>query len=239
MVYKAPSDLYKKGGFDLIKEDTINKSKVLYNLGLNLNLAPVVDVCTSSKDYMYSRSLKQNTELTSKYAQVVIEASKNTGVSYTLKHFPGYGSNLDTHKTSSVDKSDYNKLVEKDLPPFKAGIEVGAEAILVSHNIVNSIDSKNPASISLDIHNLLREDLGFTGIIITDDISMGAVTDISDVSIKAVLAKNDVIITTDYEKSFNAIKEAVENTTITEKNIDKACFRVLAWKYYKSLINDL
>ena len=86
---------------DRIKEDTKEKSALLKELGLNLNLAPVVDVSTNPDDYMYERTLGENTELTSIYAKTVIDASKNTGVSYTLKHFPGYGNNTNTRSSVS------------------------------------------------------------------------------------------------------------------------------------------
>lgn len=233
--FKSPSELYSLGGFDLIQEDTVSKSQILSNLGLNLNLAPVVDVSTNSNDYMYERTLKENTSLTSTYAKKVIESSKGTGVSYTLKHFPGYGNNSDTHTGSSVDSRSYEEIVANDLPPFKSGIDAGAEAVLVSHNIVDSIDSNNPASLSMDIHNLLRGDLGFTGIVITDDLAMGAVSSIDNVAVKALLAGNDLLITTDYQGSFDSIKKAVEEGQLSEEHINKLAFRVLAWKYYKLL----
>lgn len=236
--FKASSELYTTGGLPLIKEDTINKSKVLNNLGLNLNLAPVVDVSTNSSDYIYDRTLKQNTDITSSYAKTVIEASKNTGVSYTLKHFPGYGNNSDTHQGSSVDNKSLDDIKKDDLPPFRSGIEAGAEAVLVSHNIVKAIDSTNPASLSTGVHNLLRNDLGFTGIIITDDIYMKALDSIDNITVNALLAGNDIVITTDYEKSFNEIKSAINNKTLSESLIDKLAFRVLSWKYYKNLITD-
>ncbi len=234
--FKSPSELYKLGGFDLIKEDTIKKSNLLNELGINLNLAPVVDVSTDSSDYMYSRALGEGTELTSVYAKTVIEASKGLGVSYTLKHFPGYGNNADTHYGTSVDNRTYEDISSNDLPPFKAGIDAQAEAVLVSHNIVSSIDADNPASLSIDIHNLLRDDLDFTGIIITDDLAMGSVSTIDDAPVEAILAGNDLIITTDYEGTINSIKTAINNQTIDESLIDKLAFRVLAWKYYKGLM---
>lgn len=234
--FKSSHDLYAEGGFDLIKQDTIKKSELLKSLGLNLNLAPVVDVSTNPTDYIYKRSLGENTALTSEFAKTVINASKGTGVSYTLKHFPGYGNNADTHTSSSTDTRSYDDILNNDIPPFKAGIDVGAEAILVSHNTVNSIDSANPASLSANVHNLLRDDLGFTGVIITDDLAMGATSNISDANVKAILAGNDLIITTDYDKTFNDIKTAVNNGTISEDLIDKLAFRVLAWKYYKGLM---
>ena len=74
--FKSSKELYKEGGFERIKEDTIEKSKVLNNLGLNVNLAPVVDVSTNASDYMYERALGENTELTATYAKTVISASK-------------------------------------------------------------------------------------------------------------------------------------------------------------------
>ena len=234
--FKSSSDLYDQGGFDLIRQDTIDKSKLLNSLGLNLNLAPVVDVSTNSSDYMYSRSFKKDTNLTGSYAKTVIDASKNTGVSYTLKHFPGYGNNSDTHTGSSIDNRSYDDIINNDIPPFKEGINAGAEAVLVSHNIVNSIDSNNPASLSPSVHNLLRNELDFTGIIITDDLTMGATSSISNATVKAILAGNDLIITTDYEASINEIKNAINNGTISKDIIDKLAFRIIVWKYYKGLM---
>ncbi len=234
--FKSSSELYKDGGFDLIRKDTKEKSALLKSLDLNVNLAPVVDVSTDPNDYMYPRTIGENTSITSTFAKTVIEASKGTGVSYTLKHFPGYGNNKDTHTGSSIDSRTYDDIISKDIPPFKAGIEAGAEAILVSHNIVSSIDPDNPASLSPSIHNLLRNELDFTGIIMTDDISMGATSSLSDIAVKAVLAGNDLIITTDYEQSFNEIKSAINNGIISEEQINKLAFRVIAWKYYKGLM---
>lgn len=236
--FKSPSELYDLGGFAKIKQDTIYKSDILHSLGLNVNLAPVVDVSTNPSDYMYERTLKQDTALTSTYAKTVIEASKGTGVSYTLKHFPGYSSNLDTHTGVSTDTRSYEEILQNDLPPFEAGIEAGAEDVLVGHNVVNSIDSTNPASLSIDVHNLLRNELGFTGVIIIDDIEMSALSNIDEASVQALLAGNDLIITTDYEESFNSIKSAINNGTVSQEQVDRAVFRVLAWKYYKLLFSD-
>lgn len=234
--FDSPSTLYKKGGFSLIKADTINKSAILKDLGLNLNLAPVVDVATDKNAYMFDRTLQENTELTSEYARTVIEASKNTGVSYTLKHFPGYSNNTDTHIGTATDNRSYDDIYANDLPPFEAGIKAGAEAVLVSHNIVTSIDGNNPASLSPSIHNLLRNELNFTGIIISDDIGMKAVNSFNDTAVKAILAGNDMIISTNYEVDIKDIKNAISNGTLTEDMLNKLAMRVIAWKYYKGLL---
>lgn len=235
--FLSSQKLYELGGFDKIKEDTIEKSNLLKELGLNLNLAPVVDVSINKDDYMYERSIGQNSDITAEYAKTVISASKGSGVSYTLKHFPGYGNNIDTHTASSIDNRSLDDIEKNDLPPFKAGIEAKAEAILVSHNIVDSIDNKNPASISPKVHKLLRKDLNFSGIVITDDLEMGATKDIEDKSVKAILADNDLLIVTDYLESINEIKNAINNKIITENDLDKKVLKILEWKYYKKLLS--
>lgn len=234
--FKSSQELYQENGFESIKEDTINKSKILSNLGINLNLAPVIDVSTDESDYMYKRTIGQNTNITSIYAKTVIENSKNTNVSYTLKHFPGYGKNIDTHIGSSTDNRTLEDLKKDSLPPFIEGINAGAEAVLISHNIMNKIDDQNPASLSKKIHNILREDLKFTGIIITDALDMDSVSSIDNLYIKAITAGNNLMITTDYETSIKQIKDAINNNVITEETINNLSKEIIAWKYYKKLI---
>lgn len=234
--FKSSKELYKEGGFPKITSDTKEKSNILYKLGLNLNLAPVVDVSTNASDYMYERTFGADTTLTSTYAKTVIEASKGTGVSYTLKHFPGYGNNADTHTGSVTDTRTYESILANDIPPFDAGIHAGAEAVLVSHNIVSSIDNTNPASLSPSIHNILRNRLDFSGIIITDDLYMGATSNLQNATVRALLAGNDLIITTDYIESFSELKSALNDGTISEDLVNRVALRVLAWKYYKGLI---
>lgn len=252
-LFKSPSELYKKGELEAIKQDTIKKSMFLENLGINVNFAPVVDIATSSEDYMFKRALQEGKELTSEYAKTVISASKGYKVSYTLKHFPGYGSNKDTHTGSSQDERTYEEIYNNDLEPFRTGIEVGAEVVMVSHNVVTSIDKNNPASISKKVHSLLRDELDFSGIIITDDINMGAIKNeytVADSIVKAIQAGNDMIIITidknskdkitntkiDYKTVIESVKNALEKGEITDNDIDTAVRRILAWKYYKGLM---
>ncbi len=234
--FKSPRELYNLGGFEKIKEDIIEKSSILYDLGINLNLAPVVDVSISEEDYIYPRTLGEDTEITAKYAKTVIEVSKGSGVSYTLKHFPGYGNNKDTHIGISNYERKYEDILKYDIPPFSIGIEAGAESVLISHNIVTNIDNENPASLSKKVIDLLRKELGFSGVIITDDLDMGAVRDDKEAVIKAVLAGNDLIITTDYINSIDTVKKAVNDGIISESIIDKAVTKIIAWKYYKGMV---
>ncbi|MCI8461192.1 MAG: beta-hexosaminidase [Bacilli bacterium] len=233
--FLSSQDLYKKGSFDLIREDTLDKSKFLKDLGINVNLAPVVDVVTDTTAYMYNRSFGQNTELTSKYAETVIKASKTDDVSYVLKHFPGYSNNSDTHSGSSVDGRTLEEIKETDLPPFKAGIDAMAEAVLVSHNIVDSIEKDTPASLSKNVHEMLRQELNFSGIVITDDLDMLATKNSQDVYLNALKAGNDMLIVTDYDAAFDEVKAAINDNILDPDVLDKAALRVIAWKYHKVL----
>lgn len=244
--FKYSSEVYQSGGFEAIKEDTINKSKFLSNLGINLNLAPVVDICEKETDYMYKRSFKQGKELTCEFAKTVIKASKEGKVSYALKHFPGYGNNVDTHKTTAIDERTYDDIYNNDLEPFRVGIEEGAEAILISHNVVTSIDPQNPASLSPKIHKLLREDLKFEGIIITDAMNMGAIVNkygSEEAIINAISAGNDIIIVTinktskeNYDDIIKAVKKGINSGKITKEDIYKKAKNIIAWKYYKGML---
>ena len=236
--FKSPRVLYKEGGLDKIKEDAILKNKILSELGINLNLAPVVDIAMNENDYMYKRSLGCDANTTAEFAKLIIQESKNSSVSYCLKHFPGYGNNSDTHIGLSYDTRSLESIKENDLIPFKVGIENNAEAILVSHNIVSSIDENNPSSLSDNIHNLLRKELSFSGVVVTDDLSMDAIDKYYKEGsvVKAITSGNDLLIVTDYKTSFKDLKKAIDNKNISENILNKRVLRILAWKYYKGLI---
>ncbi len=234
--FKSAQELYKEGGFLKIKEDTIDKSIFLDNLGINVNLAPVVDVATNKNYYIYNRTIGLNTKMTTEYAKVVINASKKGNVSYVLKHFPGYGNAKDTHLGQAKINESLASIKNNYLPPFKEGIKYGAEAILINHNIYTKIDKNTPASLSIKIHNLLRDDLDFSGIIITDNIDMKALDQLDNKVIRALLAGNDLIITDDYKRDFKIIKDNVLNGNISEDLISKLAFRIISWKYYKGLM---
>lgn len=238
--FKSPQDLYAEGGFDLIESDTVEKAKLLKSLGINLNIAPVCDVSTDSSDYIYSRTFGKNAEETAKYVEKVVSVMVKEKIGCVLKHFPGYGGNKDTHAGIAYDYRSYETFINSDFIPFKAGIEAGAGAVMVSHNIVSSMDSQYPASLSPEVHRILREELGFNGVIMTDDLYMNAIKDftgVNEASVLAVLAGNDLICCTDFEQQIPAIMEAVKNGQITEERIDSSVLRILEWKLSLGIIS--
>lgn len=236
--FKSSQELYKEGGFDLIYEDTITKANFLKELGINVNFAPVVDVSTNPDDYIYKRSFGKNANLTSEYAEVVVGAMKEANIVSVLKHFPGYGNNTDTHTGIAIDNRTLESFKESDFLPFEAGIKAGANIILVSHNIVTNIDPDNPASLSSKVHEILRNDLGFAGVIITDDLYMDAISKNYDssVAVLAILAGNDLICTTDFESQIPEVIAAVEDGTISIDRINESVRRILELKLELNLI---
>ena len=236
--FKSSQELYAEGGFDLIYEDTIIKANFLKELGINVNFAPVVDVSTNPDDYIYKRSFGKNANLTSEYAEVVVRAMKESNIASVLKHFPGYGNNADTHTGISIDNRTLETFKENDFLPFEAGIKAGANMVLVSHNIVTNMDSNNPASLSTRVHEILRNDLGFAGVIITDDLYMDAISKNYDssVAVLAILAGNDLICTTDFESQIPEVIAAVEDGTISIDRINESVRRILELKLELNLI---
>lgn len=236
--FKSSQELYAEGGFDLIYEDTITKANFLKELGINVNFAPVVDVSTNPDDYIYKRSFGKNANLTSEYAEVVVRAMKESNIASVLKHFPGYGNNTDTHTGIAIDNRTLETFKENDFLPFEAGIKAGANIVLVSHNIVTNMDSNNPASLSTRVHEILRNDLGFAGVIITDDLYMDAISKNYDssVAVLAILAGNDLICTTDFESQIPEVIAAVEDGTISIDRINESVRRILELKLELNLI---
>lgn len=231
--FQSPQQVFQAGGMQAIVDDTIQKTQLLQSLGLNVNLAPVADVSTNPSDFMYARTFGQGAAETADYVKNSVATYNQQRMACALKHFPGYGNNEDTHTGIAVDHRPYETFMESDFLPFAAGIEEGAPMVLVSHNIVNCMDSEHPASLSPEVHRVLREDLGFTGLILTDDLSMEAIpayTGGENPCAAAINAGNDLLLSSDLQADYNALLAAVQDGTVTEERLDESVLRILAMK---------
>lgn len=229
--FLSPQQLWAQGQLPAVLKDSTEKSNLLKSIGLNMNLAPVVDVPTQSTSYIYDRSYGRGGEKTSVYAAELIRTMNNDGMISVMKHFPGYGDNVDTHTGIAIDERPYDTFKSSDFLPFMSGIEAGGPCILVNHNIVKSIDADRPASLSRNVHDILRNELNFSGIIITDDLYMDAIKEyVEDAAVQAVLAGNDMIISSDFVEQREEVLNAIRQGKISEKQIDEAVKRILAWK---------
>ena len=231
--FRSPQSLYNEGGFTLITSDTKEKDELLASLGVNVNFAPVCDVSTNPADFINARAFGQDAAQTSEYVRTVVSQMVADGTGMVLKHFPGYGSNVDTHTGIAIDERPLDSFRESDFLPFEAGIAAGAQSILVSHNVVNCMDSELPASLSPAVHDILRTELGFDGVIMTDDLIMEAITDYTggeNAAVLAVQAGNDMLVSSDFVTQYNAVLAAVQDGTISEDRIRESAVRVIRWK---------
>lgn len=235
---RSPQALYAAGGLEAVRADAEEKSRTLLDCGINVNLAPVADVSTEAGDFIYDRAFGQDAPATAAYVAEVVEAMGRAGIGSVLKHFPGYGSNADTHTGAAVDERPYEQFLEEDFLPFRAGIGAGAGAVLVSHNTVTCMDPERPASLSPAVHEILRREFGFTGVAMTDDLAMDAAAAAGDSSaaVLAVLAGNDMLISTNYREEIAQTLSAAEDGTIPAETVDSAVRRVLGWKYDLGLL---
>ena len=250
--FSSPGKLWKEG-LDALLRETREKSILLKSLGFNVNLAPVADVSTNSGDFIYDRTTGMDAEETADYTARVTEAQSFYGLGSVLKHFPGYGNNKDTHTGVAVDERSMETFLEQDFLPFQAGIAVEETvwpsgelrrlrpAVLVSHNIVGCMDPNLPASLSPEVHRILREDLGFDGVVMTDDLAMDAVKAYAaegNVAVMSIQAGNDLVVTTDYRTQIPRVIQAVRDGALEEETIDAACLRVLRWKLELGLLEQ-
>ena len=231
--FKSPSQIYGEGGLEAVAEDTEEKSRLLLSLGINTNFAPVCDVTTDEQAFMYDRTLRMGAEDTAKYVKTVVQTMKKEGIASVLKHFPGYGNNGDSHESIITDERPLSDFESTDFVPFLEGIANGADMVLVSHNIVTAVDGEFPASISEKVHELLRNYLGFDGVIVTDDLIMKGLTDYAgeqSAAVLAVKAGNDLLCSTDFETQIEEVLTAVKNGEIAEERIDESVYRILKLK---------
>ncbi len=237
--FPSPRSLYESGGLQSVLNTETEKCIMLKDLGFNVNLAPVCDVTTDKNAFMYKRSLGESPEKTGEYISAVIELMSGQQTGAVLKHFPGYGNNVDTHVGIAVDERSLEYLESNDLVPFKYGIQAGCDAIMISHTIVNCLDSVLPASLSPKVMGYLREDMDFNGIIMTDDLSMSAITaryGAGEAAVMAVKAGVDLLCSTEYRTQYDAVLEAYNKGELTRTQIEESVARILIWKHDLGLI---
>ncbi|WP_261378933.1 glycoside hydrolase family 3 protein [Streptococcus sp. sy018] len=239
--FQSPMSLYQQGGLPMVLEDSQEKANLLKSVGIMTGFYPVADIAQYSDSFIYYRTLGADLSKTRTYIRQLVEQMKKDKFGSMLKHFPGYGDNGDSHTSMIWDNRSLAELKSYDLTVFAAGIKAGADSVLVTHNILTQIDEV-PASISPKINQLLRKDLGFDGVVITDDFDMAGLADFisqEEAAYQAILAGNDMIMSSAYQSQIPYVLEKIEQGELTEKRIDESVKRVLAWKYDLGLLTKL
>ena len=230
---------YDLGGLDAVLAEEDEKGRLLSDLGINVKLGPVCDITTDPTAFMYTRSLGQDAQTTADVTAAIVNLMKDYRVGSVLKHFPGYGNNADTHTGIAVDSRPLSDFESQDFLPFSAGIQAGCGGILVGHILVEALDPELPASLSPAVHRYLREELGFSGVIMTDDLVMQAITDqfgAGEAAVMAVLSGNGLLCSTEYAVQYEAVLQAVLDGRIDIDVLNSAVRNVLEWKISLGLL---
>ncbi|MDE7479377.1 MAG: glycoside hydrolase family 3 protein [Lachnospiraceae bacterium] len=237
-------DVPKIGAMGKIKseEDAYEAGNVigtyLSELGFNLDFAPDADVLTNQKNTVIgNRSFGSDAKTVLRYASAYADGLHNNSILSTFKHFPGHGATeADTHEGFAYTDKTYEILLQSELVPFAGAEEAGADFIMVSHiSVPNITGDYTPCSLSYKmVTEILRGDLGYEGIIITDAMNMGAIVKkytSDEAAVMAIQAGVDVILMPkDFKQAAEGVLAAVNSGTITKERIDESVRRILKVK---------
>lgn len=209
----------------------------LSKYGFNVDFAPVADVIEEGNAFIGERSFGSDTNQTASMAAAFVEGLQSNKVSACMKHFPGIGDTTeDMHDGKVISEKTIESFMEKDFPVYQAGIAAGTDFIMVSHlSVPNVTGDDTPASLSEKmITEILRGQLGYQGIVITDAMDMKAITDFyepGEAAVRAILAGADMILMPDdFEAAYNGVLEAVNNGTLSQARIDESLQRIFRVK---------
>jgi len=215
-------------------------------LGFNLDFAPVADVVTNPNNTeIGSRSFNDDPQVAAQMVAQMVKGLQDGNVIACLKHFPGHGStSADSHYGKSVSERTLEELRSTEFIPFRAGIEAGVELVMISHMTLPQVTGNDePCDFSYTVvTELLREELGFEGLIVTDSHEMGAISyfyDCGEAALKAVQAGCDVVLMPmSKTDTFETLLAAVEDGTLTEERINESVLRILSLKYKYGIITE-
>ncbi|MGF1472158.1 MAG: beta-N-acetylhexosaminidase [Rubrobacteraceae bacterium] len=232
----SAADLGVRGDPDEARAVAEQMGRELRRAGINTNFAPVVD--TGFGAAIGSRSYGEDPELVARMGVAAIEGFESAGLVSAAKHFPNHGAApADSHTAVPVVDHDIETVFSYDLPPFRAAVEAGVPMVMVGHLIYPAIDPNRPASLSPAAIRLLREELGFDGVVATDDLSMDGASgggSPADAAVASVKAGADLLIISspaqDQAAAYEAIVSAVESGEIKGEQIEHSVERVVGVK---------
>jgi beta-glucosidase-like glycosyl hydrolase/CubicO group peptidase (beta-lactamase class C family) len=222
-------------------EQIANQCKLL---GIHINFAPVIDVNNNPKNpVINNRSFGENKKQVAKLGIAYMNGMQNNGIIACGKHFPGHGdTDSDSHKTLPIINYDYKRLDSLELYPFKQLINEGLMSMMVAHLYIPMLDNTTNQASTLSpkiVNGLLKDTLGFKGLIFTDALNMKGVSKYyvpGEVDVKAILAGNDILLFPEnVPVGIAKIKEAIDKGEITQQEIDVRCLKILKAKEWAGL----
>ncbi|SCJ71281.1 beta-hexosaminidase [uncultured Clostridium sp.] len=224
-------------------------AKELNSLGFNMDFAPVLDINSNPNNTVIGeRAFGNSAEIVSRLGVNNMEGIRDGKIIPVLKHFPGHGdTDVDSHYGLPIVKKTLEELENLEFIPFKNAIDNGADVVMISSIILENIDNEYPATMSKKIiKDILRDSLGFGGVIATDDMTMGAIVDnynLTDAIIMSINAGSDLILVChgydDIINSIVAVKDAVNSNIVSEERIEQSVYRILKLKDKYNINNEL
>lgn len=244
--FTASIGLAATGNPDLAYQAATATAKEAKYVGLSWSYSPVVDINTNPLNPSTNiRSYGIDPEIVSSFARRTIKGYQENGLMATAKHFPGQGhSCMNSHFSTEVIRRSKKEMEKCELVSFENAISAGVAAIMTHHAVYPAYDRKNLVTFSPEIvNNLLKNKLGFRGLLITDGLEMGPVKKafpVEDSVVKAILAGHDIILTeNDYEKSLFAVMNGLKKGKIRERMLDERIEKILNMKFKYGLFNPL
>lgn len=235
---------FKDQGEAKATENAATIAADLLSCGFNMDLAPVADVLSNSANTVIgNRAYSDDFQQAATLIAAAVKGFHDGGVACTLKHFPGHGdSTADSHNESVIISKSLDELRAGELLPFQAGIDAGADAVMLGHLIVSQVDEV-PAPLSYTlVTELLRQEMGFDGVVMTDSLQMKAISDYdsADVAVQAIRAGVDLLLCpVDLKASVDALTQAVASGTLTEERINESVKRILTLKENRGLLSGV
>ncbi len=230
------SDIGATGDVAIAREQARTIATSLRDLGFNVDFAPSCDVATTERSNMRRRSFGAEAALVGRMAAAQIEAFEDEGILCCAKHFPGIGDPEDDSHASSIYTNKTRAELAMQLAPFVAAIVAGVPMVMVGHLSVPQVTgSAIPASISPDIvQGILRDDIGYDGVVVTDSLSMGALLEFcapADVAVAAIEAGCDIaLMPSELGAAYAGLVDAIESGRISVERIDQSLMRILTLK---------
>ncbi len=234
---------YESQGTETAFENARIIATDLISCGFNTDLAPVADVWSNPENTVIGdRAYSTDFSVASELVSAAVEGFHAGGVACTLKHFPGHGdTSADSHYGSVYVYKSAQELRENELRPFQAGIDAGADAVMIGHLIVSDLDSEPAPFSHIVVTELLRGELGFDGVVMTDALNMQAMTDhytSEQIACKAIAAGVDILLCPeDLDACVAALTDAVSFGTISEARIDESVLRILILKLNQGMLS--
>ena len=224
---------------EMAQDVGLRRAVELKEFGINTNLAPVADFTEDTRSFLYERTFGGDVKTVANLEAAMIRGQKTGGIFSTAKHFPGHGVSItDSHKLMPVSNITKEELQKIHLTPFAAAIQAGVEMVMAAHLLLPNIDNAPVPFSIIFLRDILRHDLGFNGIILTDDLNMGAISNsyaIEEAVVRAIEAGVDMaLIAGTREKqrvAYNALLEAARSGKISEERINASVYRILKLKY--------